>query len=124
MNMRKILLTKLTAMFLILGIAATDVSAQTRIRFARGTDSATITGTLAAGAKKVFLLRVASGQVVTINVDGGNGKILIGGSDVHGAFDSAYDELEFTSDDNGDQRITLTNKGRGRTSFAMTVAAR
>src|SRR5215213_3261422 len=122
-KMRKLFGIKLLAIALILTSLTTDTMAQTRIRFARGRSSTTISGILASGASRKYAMRVADGQAITISVNSGNGSIQIDADDVHGHIDYGDEYLEYTSDDNGDQWITLVNQGDGRTRYSMTVSA-
>ncbi|MBS1796127.1 MAG: hypothetical protein JSS81_19905 [Acidobacteria bacterium] len=122
--MKKIFGIKLLAAVLIIAGLASDSLAQTRIRFARGRTSATVTGSLAAGASRKYAMRVADGQSITISVDSGNNSIKIDADDVHGHIDYGDGYLEYTSDDNGDQWITLINEGDYATRYTMTVSAR
>jgi hypothetical protein len=122
--MKRLFGIKFLAVALILATLTTDSMAQTRIRFARGRTSATVSGVLAAGASRKYAVRVADGQAITISVNSGNGSIQIDADDVHGHIDYGDEYLEYTSDDNGDQWITLLNQGDGRTSYTMTFSAR
>jgi hypothetical protein len=122
--MKKLFGIKLLAIALILATLTTDSMAQTRITFARGRSSATLSGVLSGGASRKYAMRVADGQAITINVTSDNGSIQIDADDVHGHIDYGDEYLEYTSDDNGDQWITLVNQGDGRTRYTMTVSAR
>ena len=123
--MKKLFGIKLLAIALILATLTTDSMAQTtRISFARGRTSATISDVLSGGASRKYAMRVADGQAITISVTSDNGSIQIDADDVHGHIDYGNEYLEYTSDDNGDQWITLVNQGDGRTRYSMTVSAR
>lgn len=122
--MKKLFGIKLLAIALILATLTTDSMAQTRIRFAAGRTSANLSGVLGPGASRKYAMRVADGQAITISVSSGNGQIQIDADDVHGHIDYGDEYLEYTSDDNGDQWITLLNQGDSRTSFTLTVSAR
>src|SRR5205809_5790840 len=100
--MKKLFGIKFLAVALILATLTTDSMAQTRIRFARGRTSATVSGFLAAGASRKYAVRVADGQAITISVNSSNGSIQIDADDVHGHIDYGDEYLEYTSDDNGD----------------------
>jgi hypothetical protein len=122
--MKKLFGIKLLAVVLILTSLTTDSMAQTRIQFARGRSSTTVSGVLSGGASRKYAMRVADGQAITISITSDNGSIQIDADDVHGHIDYGDEYLEYTSDDNGDQWITLVNQGDGRTRYSMTVSAR
>ena len=102
----------------------TDSMAQTRIRFARNRTSATVAGTLASGATRAYVIRLAENQTLTINVVSGNNEIQIDLDDVHGHVDyyDGYGSVETDAD--GDHTITLENLGSRATRYTMTVSAR
>ncbi len=65
---------KIAILTMIFLMAASDSMAQTRINFKRGSSSATIKGTLAAGATKGYRLRAAQGQKLSGTLSSANGK--------------------------------------------------
>jgi hypothetical protein len=97
-------------------MAASDTLAQTRIRFARGRTSATVRGTLAAGATRGFVLGARRGQNLTATLSCGNGKCDFTQGDYH---DTSYSKYV---DRNGDVYISIDNHGNRATSFTMTVS--
>jgi hypothetical protein len=121
--MRKLIGIKILAAFLVVMFLTTDSLAQTRIRFSRGNTSATLSGVLAAGASRGYVIRLSSGQTFTVNVSSGNEEISIKVRDVHGSFNEEYGSFETETDANGDHYITLKNNGRRSTRFTMTVSA-
>ena len=107
---------KITILAMILTMAAADSTAQTRIRFARGRNSATITGTLAAGATKGYVLRASQGQILSGTLSSSNGKADFTQGSLH---DTQYSK---TVAENGDVYISVDNHGRRATRFTMTIS--
>lgn len=103
------------AMILTL-LAATDLTAQTRIRFARGRSSATVSGTLAAGATKGFVLRASAGQVLAGTLSSTNGKADFTQGSLH---DTQYSQ---TVEENGDVYISVDNHGSRAAKFTLTIS--
>lgn len=121
--MKRLIGIKILAAILVIISLASDSLAQTRIRFARGATSTTLSGTLAAGASRGYVIRLSSGQTFTVDVSSGNDEISIRVRDVHGPFDEEYGSFETETDANGDHNITIRNNGRRSTRFTMTVSA-
>jgi hypothetical protein len=94
----------------------TDSLAQTRIRFARGRTSATVSGTLAAGQTRGFVLGARRGQTLTATLSCRNGKCDFTQGDRH---DTQYSQYV---DSNGDVYISIDNHGNRATSYTMTVS--
>lgn len=107
---------KFTILTLIFLTAASASMAQTRIRFARGRNSATVTGTLAAGATRGFVLRAAQGQVLTGTLSSTNGKADFTQGNLH---DTQYSQ---TVEENGDVYISIDNHGSRATRFTLTIS--
>lgn len=122
--MKKFIGIKILAAALILATLATDSMAQARISFARGKSSATVTGTIAAGAKRDYVLTAKEYQTMTIRVTSGNGDVLFEASDVHGSFGDYDDYAQIETDASGNHWITLENMGNRSSKFTMTVSIR
>jgi hypothetical protein len=97
-------------------ISASDLLAQTRIRFARGRSSATVTGTLGAGATRGFVLGARTGQTLTATLSCTNGRCDFTQGDLHDTQYSYYVE------ESGDVYISIDNHGNRATRFTMTVS--
>ena len=114
------MLKKVSLKFLVLALVAlmsvSDSMAQTRIRFARGRSSATVTGTLAPGATKDFILGARRGQNLSAVLSCGNGKCDFTQGNLHDTQYSQYVEA------NGDVYISIDNHGNRPTRFTMTVS--
>lgn len=107
---------KITILAVIFLTAASDSLAQTRIKFMRGRSSATITGTMAAGATKGYVLRATQGQVLTGTLSSANGKADFTQGNLH---DTQYSQ---TVEANGDVYISIDNHGNRATRFTMTIS--
>ena len=121
--MKKLIGIKILAATLIIFSLASDSLAQTRITFARGRTSKTLSGTLAAGGARSYVIRLSIDQTFTVDVSSGNDEISIKVRDVHGSFNEEFGSFETTTDANGDHYITIRNTGRRSTRFTMTVSA-
>lgn len=107
---------KISIAAMILTMAAADLTAQTRIRFARGRSSATVSGTLAAGATRGFVLRAAQGQNLTGTLSSTNGKADFTQGNLH---DTQYSQ---TVAENGDVYISIDNHGNRATKYTLTIS--
>ena len=122
---RKLFVTKFLAVALLLASFTTNSFAASRIRFARGRSSATIVGTLRAGASTKYVLTASKYQTMTVVLRSGNEDIRFDIVDKHGRFEYYYDGYaQIETDANGDHWITLKNQGRSATRFSMTVTIR
>lgn len=107
---------KITVAAMIFLMAASDLTAQTRIRFARGRNSATVSGTLAAGATRGFVLRAAEGQNLTGTLSSTNGKADFTQGSLH---DTQYSQIV---ESNGDVYISIDNHGNRATRYTLTIS--
>lgn len=114
------MIKKLSAKILILSVVlmftVSDLTAQTQIRFRRGSNSATIAGSLGAGVTRGYYLRARSGQVLTATVSSTNGKVDFTQGSLH---DSQY---SMTVENDGNVYISLDNHGNRATKYTMTVS--
>src|SRR5215212_6708691 len=104
---------------------SSDSLAQTRIRFARGRSASTLSGVLAAGGTRAYIINVGRGQTMTVQVTSGNNRIDldVDGPDGHIEYgDKGYSQVYI--DRSGDHFITISNSGRTATKFSMTVTVR
>ena len=109
--MRK-LLSVVAVSMLLTAMFVSDVSSQTRIRFARGRTSASVAGFLAGNEIRKFVLGARNGQHLTANVSSGNGCVKFVG-------EGTTEDFTTTGGDN-DLRI-INDCGR-RTNFKLTVS--
>jgi hypothetical protein len=104
----------ISALFVLVGclFASLDTRGQTRIRFARGRTSASLSGTLAPKGVKRYVLGARIGQQLSGNVSSKNNCI---------KFTDSSTGIGFTTE-KGDNRISITNYCRSATSFVMTIS--
>lgn len=107
---------KISILAMILTMAAADLTAQTRINFRRGSSSATVSGTLAAGATRGFVLRARAGQVLSGTLSSTNGRADFTQGNLH---DTQYSQ---TVEENGDVYISVDNHGSRATKFTLTIS--
>ncbi len=97
-----------------------------RIRFGRGRSSAVLSGTLAAGKMRTYILGVRSGQTITVQVNSVNNKA-IGDIDYPSGDHIAVTDEGFwqgETDENGDYRISVINDGARVGRYTLTVTVR
>ena len=109
MNSRKLLLA--VVIVLISGVFLDAVS-QTRIRFARGRTSASVSGTLVGSYSKSYVLGARRGQYFSGNISSRNGCVKF----TEGSTSSSFVTVA------GDNYIRVTNYCRTASSFTMTVS--
>lgn len=110
---------KMLVVAMIALMASSDVMAQTRIRFARGRTSTTISGTLRPGnSVRSYVLRAAAGQTLTATLSSGNGKCDF--------TQGEYEDTQYTQviEEDGDVVFSLDNHGTRATNFTLTVSVR
>lgn len=122
--LKKIGLKVLIAAMIVVSLSS-DSLAQARIRFARGRSAATMSGVIAAGGTRAYVLNVGRGQTMTVQVTSGNNRIEldVDGPDGHIEYgDNGYSQVYI--DRTGDHAITISNSGRAATKFSLTVTVR
>lgn len=103
---------KIFILIWVLAVSTTDLSAQTRIRFARGRTSATVTGSLVGGDERGYVLSARSGQYLSANVSSRNGCVVLG---------NGTTSLSFTTS-SGNNYVYVSNGCGGTTSYNLTVS--
>ena len=122
--LKKVGLKVLTAMMIVV-VLSSDSLAQTRIRFGRGRSAATLSGSIAPGGVREYVLNVGRGQTMTVQVTSGNNRLdlEITGRDGHLAWgDNGYAQVDINR--SGDHYIAIRNSGRRATRFSLTVTVR
>ncbi len=105
----KILSANLLILVMIFMGAVMDTPAQTRIRFSRGSTSASVSGTLRSHGTKTYVLGARAGQRLTANVSSRGGCVTFnGGSSVSMITDSGSNYLDISNECRGSVRYTLT----------------
>ena len=104
---------------MILGMMDSAVFSQTRIRFARGKTSATVSGNLSSYTSRSYVLGASRGQTMTVRVSSTSGRVWvdIGGNDV-----GRGTTIELRSTD--DYIITVHNEAGSATKYSLFVSIR
>ena len=103
---------QLLALLLALVMMGADLFAQTRIRFRQGTTSSSVSGKIAAGARRQYVLGARSGQNLSATVSSRNGCVV---------FSNGGTSLSYTTDF-GSNFVYLENNCGGATSYTLTVS--
>ncbi len=115
--MLKKLSVKLLILMMVGVMSVTDLSAQTRVRFARGRSSATFSGTIRPGTSvRSYVLRAREGQTLTATLSSGNGKCDFTQGDYE---DTQYSQVV---EEDGDVTFSIDNHGPRATSFTLTIS--
>ena len=109
MNMRNL---SLAGFCLVVLVACAEVSAQTRIQFAKGRTSATVSGTIKRSAGRTLVLRAKNGQFLSANVSSRNDCV---------NFNNGATSTSFMTR-SGDNILYLTNRCRNSAPFTLTVS--
>lgn len=105
--------SKLFAISAILAFANVAAFADTRIRFAKGRTSATVTGRVANGGRVCYFAGAKAGQQFTATVSSRSGKVVI--------FESGETSYAYEVETRGDQSVCVDNLG-GATTYSLTVS--
>lgn len=109
----KNLKTKALVLMLMWIVSSSDALAQTtRIRFARGRTSATVSGSVAGNTFRDYVLSARRGQQLSANVSSRNNCVI---------FSQGSTGIGFTTD-SGDNYINLNNTCGRTASYTMTVS--
>lgn len=110
---------KVFAVLMIIGMMDSMVFSQTRIRFARGKTSATVSGNLSSYGSRSYVLGARRGQTMTVRVSSTSGRVWvdIGGNDV-----GRGTTITLRSTD--DYIITVHNELGRATKFSLFVSIR
>jgi hypothetical protein len=118
----KIMLKKLFIHFVLLTtislMTSVELYAQTRIRFARGRSSATVSGTIPAKSNRTFVVGARSGQVASVSVNVGSLKIFSDAAPKGESGSTSFDTY------NGDNEFGIYNPTNRAISYTMTVSIR
>jgi hypothetical protein len=120
-DLEAIMLKKITAQGLMIAVVllliGSDLFAQTRIRFRKGSSSATVSGKIAAEGKRTYVLSAKAGQTLLASLESGNSCVNFG---------YFFFQKDFTTV-SGDNSITFYNSCKGKTratTFTLTVSIR
>jgi hypothetical protein len=106
---------KILALAMILMVTGSTLMAQSRIRFKRGSNSATVSGRLGVNGVRSYVLRANRGQVLTATLSSDNGKVDFTQANVH---DTQYSR---TVEQSGDVEVMIDNHG-GPTRYTLTIS--
>lgn len=107
-------MTQVLALAMISLLFGSQVFSQTRINFRRGSTSASVSGSLAPGAQRTFVLTAKSGQNLRGNISSGNGGVRFN----HG---ESVTTLGYVTE-SGDNYVYIINTGKKATNFTLTVS--
>jgi hypothetical protein len=115
----KSLVIKGFAVLMIIGMTDSAAFSQTRVRFARGRTSATLSGTLSGDGSRSYVLGASRGQTMTVRVSSGSGRVWvdIGGNDM-----GKGTSVELRSTD--DYIITVHNETGSATKYSLYIGIR
>lgn len=107
---------KILLVSMLMFATCADLLAQTRVRFRRGTSSATVSGTLGAGVTRGYVLGARRGQILTATLSSGNGQVDFTQGNLH--------DTQFSTEvqRNGDVYISIDNHGRRATNYTLTIS--
>ncbi|HYG82924.1 MAG TPA: hypothetical protein VD861_21180 [Pyrinomonadaceae bacterium] len=113
-------LSAVVALSLMFILTTADLAAQSRIRFRRGTTSATVRGRIGvnrgvAGANyRSYVLRAGAGQTISATLSSGNGRVWFVEND-----QTSY---SIHTDGTRDYVIRIYNGGENSTNYTLTVS--
>lgn len=105
--------TKLFALLAIIAFSNIAAFADTRIRFAKGRTSATVTGRVAKGGRVCYFAGARVGQRFTATVSSRSGRVVI--------FESGETSYSYDVEVRGDQSVCVDNLA-GATTYSLTVS--
>lgn len=106
---------RLVAFLLIIVASSSDLLAQKRISFRRGSSSATVKGRIAAKGYTEYVINGRAGQLMTIKISSGNGAVTVNAGSASGKDFS----LEMSG---GDHLLSIVNTAAGATTYTLTVS--
>ena len=105
--------SKLFAVVAITAFFNISALANTRIRFAKGRTSATVTGRVANGGRVCYFAGAKAGQQFTATISSRSGKVVI--------FESGETSYAYEVERRGDQSVCVDNLA-GATTYSLTVS--
>ncbi len=113
------------AAMLIVALTITNLSAQSRISFARGKSSTTVSGTLSKRGSnnsiRKFVVRAKAGQHLSVVVKSRGDNVYTNMSDETG---ERGPDMYYTLDADGDHEFVIENVGERAAKFTMIVSIR
>ena len=105
--------SKLFTLIAIIASSNLAAFADTRIRFAKGRTSATVTGKVSRGGRSCYFAGASVGQRFTATVSSRSGKVVI--------FESSETSYTYEIETRGDQSVCVDNLA-GATTYSLTVS--
>ena len=103
---------RVIGLMLILLVGSSDLLAQTRIRFARGRTSASVSGSIYGGGERQYILGARYGQYLSGNISSRGGCVTFTGGSTSISYTTEY----------GDNYLNLVNNCGRKASFTLTVS--
>lgn len=97
---------------ILIALSGFESYGQTRIRFARGRTSASVTSSIGRYAQRKYILAARSGQTISANVSSRSGCVVLG---------NQLTSESYTTDQ-GDNYIDLFNRCSSATNFILTIS--
>lgn len=113
--MKAKMITKLVALIAVVSFSNIASLADTRIKFAKGRTSATVSGRVANGGRVCYFAGARAGQRFTATVSSRSGKVVI--------FESGETSYSYDIETGGDQSVCVDNLSRA-TTYTLTVSIR
>lgn len=113
--MYKNLFAKLCVLAAIISFSNITSLADTRIRFARGRTSATVSGRVSSGGRVCYFAGARAGQQFNATLSSRSGKVAI--------FESGETSYSYVVEISGDQSVCVDNLSRA-TNYTLTVSIR
>ncbi len=108
---------KLVFIIAILSLVyCSTLSAQTRVRFARGRSSGSVSGRISGSGERTFVAGARRGQTITANWTSGNGRVYVCNTDSGSTGES------FVADHSGDFTFCIGNASERATTFVFTLS--
>lgn len=103
---------------MILLMSGIDIMAQTRIRFARGRSSATVSGTIPARSNKTFVVGASNGQYARVSVSPRNLQLFSNDAPKGESGSSSFET------NSGDNEFGIYNPTNRAVRYTMTISIR
>jgi len=116
---------KFIAILLLISAMSLAVFPQTRIRFAKGRYSATVTGFLGAEQRKHYVVCAKRGQKMTLTFRAFGGTVIVTDGDGNSVEMPEYKQtMNYTFAETGDVTVTVYKEGGGATEYSLKVTIR
>ena len=115
MSRKRGVLLSAIAFVLLVASQATMAQKPKRITFKRGASSATVSGRIAANGYLEYLINGRAGQLMSIDITSGNGKVIVNAGTASGK--------NFSLDmSGGDHLLSIVNTSKSATTYTLRVS--